>query len=857
MKHTKEKKNYIKNFITQSFENLGKQIARHPLYFIIVPLLFSLSFGFGIFKLKLNENIENLLEPDRGRTVDTKIFVENTFPFNSSENFDFARYPNVPKALMIYLLPNNLNENMMNKDILMEIKELDEIVKNTNISINNVEIGYHNVCGIIHKKCFENPISYLISNMDIILSKRKRIKFPVEIDLLTLSYRIYSLNFGGVQTNSKGYVEKVKAMRLVYPFDVSTKWKKEWFEQWTEAAFKNIENHEFQYINPLFDPLWMAIRHSKIIFNDIKSRIVAVVIFLSLFSIISCLSVRMIRSKPWLGLASVVSAGLSIVTSFGLMGIFQVESTYWNICIPFLVIVTEIDDAYVLIACWRITDPKSSVKSRLAYTYSEAGVSITLTSLTNFLAYCIGMTMLFPLVKLFCYYSATCIFFTYIFQITFFGGCMALSGYREEKRLHPFTFRFSEICRQSNQEEDEEFFMKVFKNQIGGVLSYSITKIVVISLYFINLGFGIWGTFSMKRGIDWENMYSYDSPVSKSARTLFTYFGEYAFPVQVIINETLDYSDLSVQQSLEKLTNTFEYNPHIADERFTLSWLRYYKLFQENPVSKYSLRGYNMSDKQDFLDGLYNVFLKFKGANMFSSDILFNENKSDITCSRFILVAKNISGFESETILLENLLKVADLAPFSVLVQTSISTLMEQAIAIQNIIIQLFWVTSLLIIIVFLLFIPNITCAILMAISVVSTITETFGFMNLWNVNLDIFSTMSLILCVGFCVNYPTHIAYSFLKSIHVAPNEKLKDSLYHLGYPIFQGSLTTILGILFLTKDIYVLLVFIKIVFLITIETAFHALLVIPVILSLMSSVSHNTKFTSIFANCKLTRKK
>ncbi|XP_023230894.1 patched domain-containing protein 3-like [Centruroides sculpturatus] len=443
MKDTKKKKDYIKSFITQSFKNLGKQIARHPLYFIIVPLLFSLSFGFGIFKLKLNDNIENLLEPDSGKTVDTKIFIEKTFPFNSSENFDIVRCLSVPKGLMIYLLPNNLNENMMNKDILKEIKVLDEIVKNINISINNDQIGYHNICGIIHKKCFENPISYLISNMDIVLAKRKRIEFPVEIDMLTLSYHMYSLNLGGVETNSKGYVEKVKAMRLIYPFDVSTKWKKEWFEQWTKAAFRNIVNHEFQYINPLFDPLWMAIRHSKITFYDIKSRIVAVVIFISLFSIISCLSVPMIRSKPWLGLASVVSAGLAILTSFGLMGIFQIESTYWNICIPYLVIVTEIDDAYVLIACWRITDPKSNVEDRLAYTFSEAGVSITLTSLTNFLAYCIGMTMLFPVVKLFCYYSAACIFFAYIFQITFFGGCMALSGYREEKRLHPFTFRLS------------------------------------------------------------------------------------------------------------------------------------------------------------------------------------------------------------------------------------------------------------------------------------------------------------------------------------------------------------------------------------------------------------------------------
>lgn len=48
------------------------------------------------------------------------------------------------------------------------------------------------------------------------------------------------------------------------------------------------------------------------------------------------------------------------------------------------------DDTFVLLAAWRRTDPKKSVVERMGETYSEAAVSITITSLTNFISFIIG-----------------------------------------------------------------------------------------------------------------------------------------------------------------------------------------------------------------------------------------------------------------------------------------------------------------------------------------------------------------------------------------------------------------------------------------------------------------------------------
>ncbi|XP_023218070.1 patched domain-containing protein 3-like [Centruroides sculpturatus] len=495
------------------------------------------------------------------------------------------------------------------------------------------------------------------------------------------------------------------------------------------------------------------------------------------------------RSKPLLGVASVVSAGLAVVTSFGFMSIVGVPNSIWNITIPFLVLVTEIDDAFVLLACWRISNPKHKVHKRMEETF----------------------------------------------------GCMALSGYKEEKQQQQaLRVNFEAIEHSSTEDEVsiDEPTMVCFRDKLGKILSMKVMKITVIIVYFLNLSFGIWGALTIKHGVDFTKLYPQESIITQGIRIHYNSFGRYTFPYQIIINSTLDYSDLNVQKLVDELLKKFESLPYFADSRLTVSWLKYYKEFQNHPLAKYSLRGYNMSVKQDFLDGLCNVFLKFKSAEQFSNDITFNSDVSDILTSRFHIFVNYTLSQAAEMEVLKTLWKIADEIDFPVLVYAAVAPLYEQGIIIGRTITDLFWITSLLVMILFVVIIPNIVVAVLVAISVTSTILETLGYMSLWGINMDILSMMSLILCVGFCVNYPAHISYAYICSLYQNPNEKMKDSLYRIGYPICQGSLSTILGILFVYRDMYAFIIFVKIVFLIALETAFHALIFIPVVLSLIFSI-------------------
>ncbi|XP_023219911.1 patched domain-containing protein 3-like [Centruroides sculpturatus] len=839
------KKTFIGDGLTSYFEEFGKVIARHPFYFLIPTILISALLSLGLKNIYYIEDGQYLLNSDSGKVIYDKQFVNKMFPVNTSEFYDVLRMTQLPKSPMVYISSKD-ERNMISKAILMEIQNLDQIIRNITVRVDGKLVSYNELCGIVNGKCFENPLSTIMTQIDDIFSSKKRIKFPIEIDPVNYSYQMWVLNLGGVKTDIDGYVKAVEYMRLMYPVDESNEKKDNWITEWRKMFLKQVREYKFNFIELYPCPLLSTELEFKILAEKITPMISVSVVIVTIFCILTYMTNSWIRSKPWMGVAAVASAGLAVVSSFGLMGACGVGSIRSHICLPFLILATEIDDAFVIVACWRITNIRNNVEERMGKTYANAAVSISITSLTNLLSFCIGMTAEFPGVRIFCYYAATCIGFTYLYQITFFGACLALSGYREESGLNPFTFRSSKVSLRKCQEEEkhESIFMEFFRDKVAELLSLSPIMTVTIILCIVNLTIGAWGVSSLKEGIDIFSLYPEHSLITKGYKILYGHFTEFSFPLNIIVNKTLDYSKPEVQQAVDNLLNKFHTHPNIAGTELEVSWLKYYKDFQKHPVSKFSLGGYNLTQKQDFIDGLRNVFLKLSAAKQFSRDVVFNENYTEIICSRFFLSTKNVANVDTERKVISDMWNIAEESEFPIVVYSFISHTIEQGIIIKRITFQLFWLTALLIFIIFTAFIPNFMCAFVVGFSIVTTIAETIGFMSLWGVNLDVFSMIVVILCNGFCVNYPTHVCYAFLSSSDPSAKGKLKDSLYQVGFPIFQGSVTTILGLLvFLYNNMYAYSSFVKIVTIISFVTVFHAMFAIPTFLVLILSYFEKRK--------------
>ncbi|XP_023244781.1 patched domain-containing protein 3-like [Centruroides sculpturatus] len=615
---------------------IGVVISRYPLYFVIVPIIVSSLLSIGIIKILTNDDNECLLGADRGNVFHAKQFIEKTFPMNSG-SFDFLRLTKRPLFPMIYIVYNR-ESNILRKEFLEEIQIVDKVAKNTTAFVDGKIIGYSDVCQIVDGKCLENTLINLLNDSENAIHELLNMKYPVNMDPLTYAYKILCLNLGGVKTDDKGYIIEAKAIRLYYVLDESNASKKKWNEEWTKAVYNKLRDYTFQHIKTFPDPFASTDYQVKRISQELVFLISVAVVVVAIFSISTNMTNNWVKSKPWLGVASVISAGLAVATAFGLLSACGVENLRWNVCLPFIILATEVDDSFVVLACWKVTDCNGSVENRMEQTYRNAAVSITITSLTNFFSYCIAMTSPFPGVRIFCLYAATCIFFSYFFQLFFFGGCLALSGYREEKGLHPFTFKpafgtemnniedlnkfkdrnrkvqetlretlpheLSNPDRNAIQDNSTNFICLTdssegFRIIVGLVTIVGITTSLFVhifrclklrntetcqeSIYKVKIEstrIGIWGVMSLQEGLNVYKFNSESSEITQGFHVFYKYFTQYPFTVHVVINETLDYSNPQVQESVNALMQKFHTIENIAGYEYEFSWLKYYKITQ-------------------------------------------------------------------------------------------------------------------------------------------------------------------------------------------------------------------------------------------------------------------------------------
>ena len=91
----------------------------------------------------------------------------------------------------------------------------------------------------------------------------------------------------------------------------------------------------------------------------------------------------------------------------------------------------------MLVAAFQQPDVRSlPPKQRVQKAMSRAGTSITVTSVTDIVAFLAGSITDIPAIRDFCFYAAIGIAFDFFLQITFFVVLMVFSAQREEKERY-------------------------------------------------------------------------------------------------------------------------------------------------------------------------------------------------------------------------------------------------------------------------------------------------------------------------------------------------------------------------------------------------------------------------------------
>merc|ERR1719486_1472841 len=99
---------------------------------------------------------------------------------------------------------------------------------------------------------------------------------------------------------------------------------------------------------------------------------------------------------------------------------------------------------------------------------------------------------------------------------------------------------------------------------------------------------------------------------------------------------------------------------------------------------------------------------------------------------------------------------------------------------------------------------------------------------------IEVVSTVNLVIAVGLCVDYSAHIAHNFLGQSG-SGRERAVATLADIGPAVLNGGFSTFLAfVLTASSTSHVFATFFKIFFLVSLFGMFHALIFLPVILSL-----------------------
>ncbi|KAE8595916.1 hypothetical protein XENTR_v10015913 [Xenopus tropicalis] len=822
--------------LSRGFGSLGRLIARYPWWFIVVPVVLSIGSGVGFCFLEQRQIMmfENEF-PSPGSLLKREgDFIRTHFPMNNTEHLSTRQLYNEGSFASIIIV--SLSQNLLNKSKYEELQRLDAAVRSLSLGS---EIHFQSLCALINgSTCFSaNPLLDLIQNGTI----RTNITYPMFQNRVFLGKYI-----GGVTLGPDNTVLRAQALRFVYYLREDTEQQlvnnTKWLNNFIASFPQHLQMLQLKSVQVYY---YTSVSLQKQLEEDAKRAMPffsVTFIVTILFSVLSCVRCHNVRNKIWVALFGVISPGLAILTSFGLLLMCGAPFAITAVNAPFLILGAGVDNMFIIISCWQQTKMRATLEERMAETYQEAAVSITITTLTDVLAFYIGIMTHFPSVQSFCIYAGTALVFCYVYCITFFGAVLALNGKLENDNRHWFicvkvndteesgqNTMYQMCCLGGSFETSEgieiEHPVTVFFHKYYGVfLTNQWTKLLTVVVYLGYLAISIYGCFKLQGGVDIQKFPNDNSYLSQYYTNEALYFAGYGPRVMVVVTSEIAYWEPQTSKEIESCMQKLENNSYV-DKKFTESWLRTYE---------HMSKALNVSiiTKDGFMNNLDIIFAYFAE---FKQDIDKEGNK--IKASRFFVQTINVVGAIDERNMATQLRGIAASCNIPLFVYHPIFICLDRYALIIQSAVQNMIVAFVVMLVVSLLFIPNPLCSLWVTFAIASIIVGVAGFMAFWRVNLDSISLITLVICIGFSVDFSSHIAYACFSSKKEKTEERVIDALHVLGYPIVQGALSTILGVVALSvAESYIFKTFFKLTCLVIAFGVLHGLVFIPVFLTIIA---------------------
>jgi len=353
------------------------------------------------------------------------------------------------------------------------------------------------------------------------------------------------------------------------------------------------------------------------------------------------------------------------------------------------------------------------------------------------------------------------------------------------------------------------------------IVKSKIVKVLTIFAFTIYLGFAIWGVISLKQGLVIKNLVSDDSYFYR-----FTDWEDNKFskeiPIMFTTEQTVEYHKISIQNEYQRLEKLVFSNKFMTKN--SINWLKEYN----------SSTYLNLSSEMAFIGGLRN-FLADRRFERFTNDVRFSPTNDSIVSSRFYVFTRTILDSQDLGEMMKSVREIADGASLFKLTAFAPSFIFyEQYVQILPQTLQTLGTSLAAVFLVTLFFMPHPLLLLYIMITITMIITGIIGYMAHWGLTLSSITMIHLIMSVGFSIDYTAHTCHAYMIANGNSRDERVQAAMRASGAPIFNGAVSSILGIVMLAfAKSYIFQSFFQVMLLVILFGICHAVLFLPSVLS------------------------
>jgi predicted RND superfamily exporter protein len=582
-----------------------------------------------------------------------------------------------------------------------------------------------------------------------------------------------------------------------------------------------------------------------------------------------------IKSRALLALGCILSIVLAGAAGYGIAMWFQTEYTPVMSVLPFVLLGIGVDDSFVIMNCLDGVSKDKPVPERIAIAISHAGVSIMITSMTDFVAFAISSASSLPALAAFCLYAALAILMLFVLQITVFTAFATFDTRRVDSNLIDCC---PCICKKGcpccpvsvSQEVGEDgkdpnqlccapskhkggCFGNLLENRIAPILVKTPVAATVVFVAVVWAALCGYMMSELKVEDAMPKFIPDDSYVSSWTEKNDRYFGTLGQGVNIITLSGDYFSKQAELLSIGSRLDQLSYMQPSSLDSF-VSWAAGYNaalkagsVMVGGSAVTVDAAGH-ATVKSQYFAGL-NAWLNGAGAK-YKKDIIWTDRtdpQNGIAATRIATEFKSFNNVVDDKLVVDSTTAVEVMdglrdavsswndMPGGAFAYTYMFLSWEVFRIIKK---EMFQNVSLCLAAVFLItliFLAHPGIAILVLFAVAMTIIEVLGCMHMWGLAIDNVSVIQVCIAVGLAVDYSAHIGHCFMTKSGTR-GERVIASLGDVGAAVMNGGMSTFLAVMLLAlSKSYVFRVLFQTFFLTVVLGLAHGMLVLPAILSLV----------------------